>query len=552
MTTKNVALLPAPVLIIATGLAFMSQMFPLSLNSGSYYGQDPAYQYLFAGVDILQGHSPVHTDHPGTPLQSLIALTIVVVWLARMALSQTGTDIFESVLIAPEIYMASVSLLLLVLAAVASYVIGWRVYRATQSLLAGISCQFTAVLFVFLSPYIVYPTPEAILLSISVCLMAVLAPALLGSKEEPTTVTTKTAICAGILCGIGVAVKITFAPLLGLLISLRRGRLISTAILVMVLAWFLGILPVLSRLPVMFAWFHQVLTHSALHGQGEQVIFNWVQFKQNAVLLVKMFPLLYEVLFTLALFLALGCLKYVVNMIWPRSTSGGRGQVAVSAGLRMGDLVTPFALVLVGLAQTVMVAKHPGPTYMIAILPITVIGGVWLIFIQRIVVLSRPIRQIMAVAWIVLLLQASYSSIVTGYRAVQAIHKVGAQSASDVKREINHFQNPLVIGTFNCNLPLCALWFGILLVPEMELKMDPITPEFYHFDIFARKLHLPGIGELSVEDTASTINRLVQSGRPVLLVSPPYEHLAQFRLETLLDTPIQNLYRVTGFQQHNK
>ena len=107
---------------------------------------------------------------------------IVVVWLAQTALGRTGEGIFESTLIAPELYMASVSLLLLALAAAASTFIGWRVYRTTQSVLAGISCQITAVLFVFLSPYIVYPTPKALLLSISVCLMAVLAPATLGGE----------------------------------------------------------------------------------------------------------------------------------------------------------------------------------------------------------------------------------------------------------------------------------------------------------------------------------------------------------------------------------
>ena len=96
------------------------------------------------------------------------------------------------------------------------------------------------------------------------------------------------------------------------------------------------------------------------------------------------------------------------------------------------------------------------------------------------------------------------------------------------------------------------MWFGLLLVPEMDLKMDRITPDFYHFDIFSRKLHLPGVGELSAADTAKTVNQLVQSGRPVLLISPPYEHLAQFTLQKLLETPIQNLYRVTGFEQPNQ
>ncbi len=63
---KSRFFLCVPLLVILAGLAFLSQLFPLSLNSGGYYGQDPAYQYLFTGVDILQGHAADHTNHPGT------------------------------------------------------------------------------------------------------------------------------------------------------------------------------------------------------------------------------------------------------------------------------------------------------------------------------------------------------------------------------------------------------------------------------------------------------------------------------------------------------
>ena len=89
----------------------------------------------------------------------------------------------------------------------------------------------------------------------------------------------------------------------------------------------------------------------------------------------------------------------------------------------------------------------------------------------------------------------------------------------------------------------------VLMVPEMELKMDGVTPDFYHFDIFGRRLHLPGVGELSAEATADTVNRLIESGRPVFLVSPPYDQLAQFRLEKISGDHVQNLYRVTGYDR---
>ena len=549
MNRRSIFLLCIPALIVAVGLAFMSRMYPIALNGGGFFGQDPAYQYLFAGVDILQGHAPAHTDHPGTPLQSLIAMTIVVVWGIRRFVGLSGQGIFESVLSSPELYMASVSAILLLLGAVAAYFLGRRVWQVTGSRIAGVSCQVTALLFALVSPYIVYPTPEAALLAISVGLMAVLAPALLGGGRESATISPSGAILAGVLCGLGVAVKITFVPLIGLLISLWSFRLIWRAVIAMIVAWFAGVLPIWSRLPTMFAWFNKVLTHSELHGQGDEVIFSAQQFKQSIVLVMNMFPLLYDVAMVMVVVLILGLGRKALGLAWKSPIQRPQEGPPVRGGLRMREFVAPLSLLLVLAAQTIMVAKHPGPTYMIAVLPVTVMGGAWLVFAQRMIPLPESIRSWIGGGWMILLVYALANASVAGYAGVRAIHEAGERSRDAVLSETSNFKNPVLIGTFNCNLPECALWFGMLMVPEMELKMDGVTPDFYHFDIFGRRLHLPGVGELSAEATADTVNRLIESGRPVFLVSPPYDQLAQFRLEKISGDHVQNLYRVTGYDR---
>ena len=549
MNRWSIFLLCIPALIVAVGLAFMSRMFPIALNGGGFFGQDPAYQYLFAGVDILQGHAPAHTDHPGTPVQSLIALTILLVWSIWRLVGLSGQGIFESVLSSPELYMASVSVILLLLGAVAAYFLGRRVWQVTGSRIAGVSCQVTALLFALVSPYIVYPTPEAALLAISVWLMAVLAPALLGGGRASAAISPTGAILAGVLCGLGVAVKITFVPLIGLLISLWSFRLLWRAVIAMIVAWFVGVLPIWSRLPAMFAWFNKVLTHSELHGEGDAVIFNAQQFKQSLVLVMNMFPLLYDVAMVMVAVLILGLGRKVLRLAGKSPGRGLEEGPSVRAGLTMREFVAPLSLLLVVAAQTIMVAKHPGPTYMIAVLPVTVMGGAWLVFAQRMVPLPELIRQWLGGLWLILLAYASVNASIAGYAGVRAIHEAGERSRDAVLSETSNSKNPVLIGTFNCNLPECALWFGMLMVPEIELKMEGITRDFYHFDIFGRRLHVPGVGELSAEATADTVNRLVDSGRPVFLISPPYDQLAQFRLEKLSGDRVQNLYRVTGYDR---
>ena len=82
----------------------------------------------------------------------------------------------------------------------------------------------------------------------------------------------------------------------------------------------------------------------------------------------------------------------------------------------------------------------------------------------------------------------------------------------------------------------------------MGLKMNHVTTDFYHFDIFSKSLQVPGIGALSTKDTELALTKLIDSGRTVLLISPPYDHLANFEFEKLLSTSVQDLYRVKGFK----
>ena len=66
-TSSSAILLIVPIVLFIIQYSFIQKIYPLYLDS------DPAYQYLFNGLLILNGHSPYHIDHPGTPVQILIA-----------------------------------------------------------------------------------------------------------------------------------------------------------------------------------------------------------------------------------------------------------------------------------------------------------------------------------------------------------------------------------------------------------------------------------------------------------------------------------------------
>ena len=548
MANKNASWLLwiIPLIFVCVAISFATQMYPIYTNT-PFYGQDPAYQYLFAGVDILLGNVPAHNDHPGTPLQSLIALTIAVVWSVRNLFGVAKQDMFVSVLAAPELYLMSVSAVVVVLNSLAIYFLGKQIFKVTQKYTAAAVCQMSPLIFALASPNILYPTPESLLWCISLSLTAVLAPALLGDTAETNVVNRKMAVIAGFFCGVGLAIKVTFLPLVGLLLILRSWRLIALSSLALVVAWFVGVSPIYSRLGKMFGWLHKVINHTGMHGEGQIGIFDVKQFAGNFAYVRNMFPLLDIAIWLLVLTSLFGLMKFF--LISRRSAEL----------IEMNDLsrvqqtnkyawATAFVLFLVIVSQAIMVAKHPGPTYMIPALPLTAIIVVWLVHTQKFIPLATYVQKVLGLLVLGFFTYQSVTSSVSAYKNIAANHSRGVQANQRVMDAMKQFENPILIGTFNCTLPECALWFGQLMTPEVGFEMDQVTTNFYHFDIFARNLHVPGKGGLSHADTAQVINGLVEAPRPVLLISPPYQQLASFEVEKIVSTPVQDLYRVIGFK----
>jgi hypothetical protein len=544
------ALIVAPLILLAVFGLFVREMYPIYLNS-PFFGQDPAYQYLFAGADILQGHSPKHTDHPGTPVQAIIAAVIFIVGSLGDLLGSSDHGLFKSVLSHPETYLMATGILLGLLTASATYFLGYRVYQSTKSLLLATSAQLTPLLFSLTAAYSVYPTPEAGLGCLALLLIGVLTPNLIDPDEARKTAQTQRALWAGICCGLGLAIKITFIPMLGLLLVLRSPRFIILAVVALIVAWLVGVSAIFSRLPVMFNWFYQVLTHSGLHGQGANDDFNLLAILKSFDQLWVMFPLLYTAAgaLCLAILLLVGvCIAKYFHLLF----SGVDEAMYSKASDLLNRLVSPVTLLLVVLVQTIMVAKHVGPTYMIPALSLTVMIAIWLVATQNQIVKNKLLTLVLSGALLAFVSSQAWFSSVGAIKLVESNHHRGQIAHEEIAAGVSQYDEPILIGTFNCNLQLCATWFGLLLVPEMDLLMNKIDQSFYHFDIFSRALHAPGVGELTREQTAKKINELVNSGRPVVLVSPPFEQLSSFKLEEIARTDIQILYKVVGFDENSK
>lgn len=87
---------------------------------------------------------------------------------------------------------------------------------------------------------------------------------------------------------------------------------------------------------------------------------------------------------------------------------------------------TAFVISLVIVSQAIMVAKHPGPTYMIPALPLTAIIMVWFVHTQKFIPLSTLVQKVLGVLMVGLFAYQSIASLVSAYKMIAANHSRGA------------------------------------------------------------------------------------------------------------------------------
>ncbi len=534
--TKNLFFLFIPIAIFIIGLVFTKPMFPIYLNSGIGYGPDAAYVYLFAATDMLQGYSPVFTDHPGTPLQIIMSAVILTVWLVTRGFQITTVGITDSVLQNPELYLFSATILLLLLTAAASYYLGIKLYRATTNAGIALSCQLTPLLFPLVSPMMAYPTSESFLQIISITLIATLVPLFYKKEDSGNSNFKMEALTAGALCGIGLATKLTFLPMLGVLLVFNSWRLLALSLLGLTVTFTLGISPIISRIPTMFDWYLKMASHSELHGLGGSEFFNFVKFKGNIIYLWNMFPLFYNVFLTVSVF-------FIAVLGWMK----------LNSTLKINFLFGSAILVLTALFQTIIVAKHPGMPYMVPVLPLAAFSVGYLLntvfnLIGRTSVKKETLTNGLSFVWLIAIFYIATVSTVSAYASLKSNRMLAEASYNSIATEILKYEKPILAGTFNCSFKGCATWFGIALTHGLDLRMDLVDPSFYYYDIFSKNLRTPGQVEAPRGQTPKTIYNLINAGRTLLLISPKYEQNSHFKLIELVKTPNQSLYRVVGYE----
>ncbi len=510
---KTFALLLVPLMLAVLDFFFLKAAFPLHSGSPGY-DQDPAYAYLFNGLLILEGYPPYHIDHPGTPLQLLFALTIFIRWFITRLLTGRSLDFVDSVMSEPESYLLDMAVLLLALNLYALTFLGRRISEATGKIHLGMFCQLSLLCFTIMAPKAAYPAPEAVLIFCSLILLGLLSPRIFRSTNTAESVPTVSSKLVGATFALGLAVKITFAPMVLLFALLPKGKERRIGLVVALLVFLLLTTPALPNIDRFLAWITGLASNSGIHGGGGAGFINLATIPTNFRSVFVWFPL-FGTAIALAIFVISG-------VAIKRSTVPTQG---------------PVVLILVALLQTGLVLKHPGAHYMVGVLPISFVLLTWLaVFITT---TRYGIRFSFAILVSLMVLHSALVSVM-GIKRINDQRAEMSTALIEINKELARYSDALVICSFRCALPQYALTMALIYAPELiSSKTTKYLTNFYDFDIFQSKLIAVG----SAPKTWATMDEHAAAGRTIIVVSPKiYPQLSDVRLTPLTSNHMQSAY----------
>ncbi|MCI5207546.1 MAG: hypothetical protein D3910_01855 [Candidatus Electrothrix sp. ATG2] len=282
----TVSLLCVPLLFIMLAINIRALHGPLYQANFS----DPSYAYLLNSLNITNGESPGHIDHPGTTVQLLGG---GVLYLSVLIGKITGdnTSITDKVLTDPERYITQITNVLVSILTIAIFLFGLQIYRETKHLWISIIAQMFPLTSSTLLEYLPRLQPEPLLVACAFLLAAVLVPFVTGTVDRSSSGTKP--FLAGVIIAFGVVTKVTFIPLCVFLLVFCSKKQNVIALVAFVCTLFILTIPIWDSISQVYSWLVDVMTHSGRYGSGEVGLPELSKLFKNGIHLFKTNPVIF-------------------------------------------------------------------------------------------------------------------------------------------------------------------------------------------------------------------------------------------------------------------
>lgn len=453
---KELILLIIPVLHFILGTL-------LHLDYGIFYQRstDPEYFHLLNGINVaLFNLATPYIDHPGTPLQVLVAISA---WPVSMFYPGF---IVDNVIDHPEEFITAAVILMNIVIAGVLFIAGNKVYRYTRVIWMALLIQIIPLGNIHALTAFARLTPESFMIVPVVLLCVIMVKKLNADNPEISTLEINQLAA---IAGLGMAIKFSYFPLILVPVFLLSKTIKVAKYGVLSAAYtLLFAFPILFNLNKAYNWFGKMLISDGQWGSGSSSFINWADVPQNLLLLVKVkyfFIVILIVLFLVTIYSTI--LKKKGTQVLNK----------ISWGLISGIVLFIF-----------LITKHFAYHYYFPVLLLQSIIIILLLeYINRLKVLRLGIKPLTAVGFIIfvgyILFQVPQFS-----RMYNHLHiKMGEyeEFSEEVQRKAD--QNIPVIITSNykgCPFPEKALNDGYLLCGNLKITFSEKLIKEYPNSVF--------------------------------------------------------------------
>ncbi len=267
---QKVLLFLIPFLYLVAGIYFRFLLGNLSLRS-----IDPDYVYFISGLSISEGFFKVgHIDHPGTPLQILIAILFRTIFLFR----GNNVSYIEDVFLHPDLYLSIANVFIAVLTVGLLLYAGKKVFESTKSIFYAILIQTAPFLPVIWYDLIGRITPE-LMMPFPIILLTVLIIKIYYSENS---ISYRTVFLLALISAFGLSIKLTyvllwFIPFLFIEGWKKKLIFVVSAFLI----FFIIAFPMTLQINIFWSWVKNLFMHSGQYGGGESNIIDFASLGTN-------------------------------------------------------------------------------------------------------------------------------------------------------------------------------------------------------------------------------------------------------------------------------
>ncbi len=287
-----------PVLLFITAHILKVVQGPYYLN---FY--DPSYVYLINSLNLAQlsGYGVGHFDHPGTTVQVIGAIFVKLYYL----ISNVKVDIATDVISRPEDYLWFANKGFVTINCILLFLLGLFIYKISNNIVLSLLIQLSPFASTEIFYGLIIVTPENFLIAVSLCFIGVLFYYLYkvddGVKSPLILV-----IAFAVVCGIGLATKLNFLPMILLPLILIKGfknKIIFS--LFTFVSFIIFVSPALSNYSRFIEWIEKLFLYTGHYGSGDPTIIDSTEFSKDIILIFKT-----DNLFGITYFIAMGTLIF--------------------------------------------------------------------------------------------------------------------------------------------------------------------------------------------------------------------------------------------------